>query len=162
MCWLRGGLGLRDGGGRGGNGKGFIVLAGCAALVLGIALVISSLNRDSNPETNARATVAHAATARAAVVTTVADGPSPTASAGTTQDPTATPRLDTAVFQVALPQLLAPTGPLGVVRGYYSETYTIDIFTVRWRPGAFPPERAAEVAAATSICIGVTPVPSSS
>jgi hypothetical protein len=42
--------------------------------------------------------------------------------------------------------MLAPIGPLGLVREYYSETYSYGIFTVRWRPGAFPPEHAADVA----------------
>lgn len=47
---------------------------------------------------------------------------------------------------VAKPELLAPTGIPSAVHGYYSETYEYEGFTIAWRPGAFPPERAAEVA----------------
>lgn len=43
--------------------------------------------------------------------------------------------------------MLAPTNGLARVRAYYSESYTYDIFTVRWRPGAFPPQLAERVAA---------------
>lgn len=49
---------------------------------------------------------------------------------------------------VAKPELVAPTGPLNAVYGYYSESHDHDGITVAWRPGAFPVERAAEVATA--------------
>jgi len=39
-----------------------------------------------------------------------------------------------------------PINGIAAVEAYYSETYQFDNFTVAWRPGAFPPERAAEVA----------------
>ena len=54
--------------------------------------------------------------------------------------------------QVAKPELVAPTGPsLTAVQEYYAESYEFTGFTVAFRPGAFTPERAAEVAAAAVV-----------
>jgi hypothetical protein len=134
-------------GGRGGNGC--IILASFALLIVALALVIHSLTSDSGSPTLAGATArATATTGDGATLTPTAMATTATPSTTTAGNADQTPLPNTADFPVAQPQLLAPTGPLGVVRDYYSESYTYDIFTVRWRPGAFPPERAAEVAQA--------------
>jgi hypothetical protein len=120
-----------------------------ALLIVALALVIHSLTSDSGSPHLAGATARATATTRdgaAPTATTVATSTTPSSASGGNADQTPLP--STTDFPVAQPQLLAPTGPLGVVRDYYSETYTYDIFTVRWRPGAFPPARAAEVAQA--------------
>jgi hypothetical protein len=55
------------------------------------------------------------------------------------------------LLTVAPPAFEALTEGLARVRNYYSEEYQIDVFTIRWRPGAFPPERAEQVAAQARI-----------
>jgi len=44
------------------------------------------------------------------------------------------------------PALTLPINGLAYVRSIYSDAYEVGNFTVRWRPGAFPPEKATEVA----------------
>ncbi len=41
----------------------------------------------------------------------------------------------------------APINDIQAVEDYYSEWYQVDTFVIAWRPGAFSPERADEVAA---------------
>lgn len=47
------------------------------------------------------------------------------------------------------PQLEVPTGPLFMVEGTYTETHTFGNVHVRFRPGAYTPEHAADVAQMT-------------
>lgn len=47
---------------------------------------------------------------------------------------------------VKQPAFTLPINGLANVESIYSETHDVGTFTVRWRPGAFPPEKAAEVA----------------
>jgi hypothetical protein len=47
----------------------------------------------------------------------------------------------------------APINGIQAVEDYYSEWYQFDNFIVAWRPGAFPPERAEQVAAQARIAL---------
>lgn len=55
---------------------------------------------------------------------------------------------------VQKPEYANFTENLTRVREQYSETYTYGSITVGWRPGAFPPEHAAEVADTTARLLG--------
>jgi hypothetical protein len=50
------------------------------------------------------------------------------------------------VLQAKAPVRGAPINGIQFVEDYYSEQYTFDNFTIGWRPGAFPAERANQVA----------------
>lgn len=145
-----------------------------AIVLIGIAagLIISTAidkNRDSDqisPPTES-ANIASTATSTspptstptepvAATTQTETPTPPPTAtdepSATETEDEqpaTASPAsgLEVQLLQAEAPALEAPTiASFERLYAYYAETYTIGNFTIRWRPGAFPPERAQEVA----------------
>jgi hypothetical protein len=70
----------------------------------------------------------------------------PTQSAEQTQSTPATGALP-ALPVVSEPALSLPINGKANVESIYSETHPIGNFTIRWRPGAFPPEKANEVAA---------------
>jgi hypothetical protein len=74
------------------------------------------------------------------------DIPTPTLEPGTTQTPFPTAGALPPLPVVSDPALESLTVGLARVRDYYSEAHTHGIFTVRWRPGAFHPDRAYEVA----------------
>lgn len=76
----------------------------------------------------------------------IADIPSPTSEPGTTPTPIPTVGELPALPSVQQPSMESLTVGLARVRDYYSEQHQHGLFTVRWRPGAFPPERAAEAA----------------
>jgi hypothetical protein len=64
------------------------------------------------------------------------------------------PGADLPVVDVSKPEYANFTENITRVREHYSETYTYGTVTVGWRPGAFPPERAAEVADMTARLLG--------
>lgn len=66
---------------------------------------------------------------------------------------TPAPQFDLPAVDVDKPEYVNITNNITRVREHYSETYTHGKFTVGWRPGAFPPERAAEVAARAEVLI---------
>jgi hypothetical protein len=72
--------------------------------------------------------------------------PRPTAAPGAPQTPIETPSSLPPLPDVAQPELVSLTVGLARVRDFYSEAHAHGSFTVRWRPGAFPPERAAMIA----------------
>lgn len=53
---------------------------------------------------------------------------------------------DIVLPQTKQPAFELPTNGLAHVREVYAEAHTVGLFTVRWRPGAFPPEKANEIA----------------
>jgi hypothetical protein len=79
--------------------------------------------------------------------------PQPTPEPGATSLPFQPPASLPDLPQVAPPELVSLTVGLARVRDFYAEEHVHGNFTVRWRPGAFPPERAALVAgiAATAL-----------
>jgi hypothetical protein len=121
--------------------RGLLVIG---ALVAGLAIAIGvAVSRGQGDDgTSPRATVAsEVGTGVAATPATVG------AAIGTPVPPT--PSVDPSIplLHPANPTWAALTEGLARTRDYYSETHTIDVFTIRWRPGAFPPEKAADVAA---------------
>ncbi len=91
---------------------------------------------------------------------TVATAPSPSASTPATGTgsgdpvPTMLPGVNLPAVSVKKPEYANFTENLTRVHEQYSETYTYGTVTVGWRPGAFPPERAAEVADMTARLLG--------
>ena len=57
-------------------------------------------------------------------------------------------------IRVQKPEYTNYTENLTRVREHYAERYTYGTFTVAWRPGAFPPERAAQVADTAARLLG--------
>lgn len=77
-----------------------------------------------------------------------------TGDAEPTPIPTVAPEAALPAVEVNKPEYANFTENLTRVREHYSETYTYGTVTVGWRPGAFPPERAAEVADMTARLLG--------
>ena len=68
--------------------------------------------------------------------------------------PTVAPEARLPAVDVSKPEYANFTENITRVREQYSETYTYGTITVGWRPGSFPPERAAEVADMTARLLG--------
>lgn len=136
-------------------------MRGMAAIVVGVALltlVAGVLISRRQPDT---ASPPPTATLTGQVGTGMSSTPLPASTAPTD----ATSSVSTAVGGVVTPPptpsadpsipLLDPAPPtwgaltegLARTRDYYSEVHQRDVFTIRWRPGAFPESKADEVAA---------------
>lgn len=71
----------------------------------------------------------------------------PTSSDPTSAQPTAPPQPTVQLLSANQPALVAPTiAPFERLYEYYAEHYEFGNITVHWSPGAFPPERAQQIA----------------
>ncbi len=148
--------------------RGMLVIAGAALLALALfgVLAMPDGNSSSGDATNTPRTTSTMTTDQTPVTTgttpvdsqiTPATGlPGETPKTGAPSEPTPTSSTGVPIVTVtpigALPDVQAPrtvslTEGLARVRDYYSEAHEVGNFTVRWRPGAFPAERAEVVAA---------------
>ena len=119
------------------------------ALGAGAAVTLSDDSATPTPPTGSSATATvHSAsttpTSLASVVVggTTASGDVATPAVGVTAATGDLPALPV----VAQPAFTLPINGLANVESIYSETHDVGGFTVRWRPGAFPPERADLIA----------------
>lgn len=150
--------------------RGMLVIAGGALLVLALfgVLAMPDGNSSNDTPTNTPGATSTTTTGQTPVTTGTAPvdaettpatnlpGETPqTGAPNTPGEPTPTSSTGLPIVTVTpigeLPAVQPPrtvslTEGLARVRDYYSEAHEVGNFTVRWRPGAFPVERAAVVA----------------
>lgn len=145
--------------------RGMIVIALIAALAMVAAGIIASkISGGEEPDTDATGAVATATSTGSGPATSGTQGEAPSdqpgetpsgeqPSGGASETPTETvqgipsdqPVAD--LLPARPPVRGAPINGIQAVEDYYSEWYQVDNFVIAWRPGAFPSERADEVAA---------------
>lgn len=140
--------------------RGMLVIAVTVALVTVSAGVLLSLREmdDATPAPTATPEIGSGISATPApegsvvVVTPTADAP---AGSSVPQTPQSVPSADPsiALLNPAAPTWAALTEGLARTRDYYSEVYERGEVTVRWRPGAFPEEKADQVAEMVRIAL---------
>ncbi|MCO5176556.1 MAG: hypothetical protein M9890_06250, partial [Thermomicrobiales bacterium] len=135
------------------NVRGFVIMVVIIGSLVVLAGLYALLPRDTNTPDNQGNPVAALATASAEDGNSGTQGSAEgaeTADAATVA--TLAPEQSSVAENVPLPtvaqpNLMSPIGPLGFVQEYYGETYTFGNVTVAWRPGAFDPSLAQNIAA---------------
>jgi hypothetical protein len=129
--------------------RGLLVIVSVVALLtIGVGVTVSVRQARggsaSSPTATSQQGVGGDATATLAPGTAATGVGNPGDTATATIAPTLDPALP--LLNPAKPTWAALTEGLARTRDYYSETHQVDVFTVRWRPGAFPAEKADQVA----------------